>query len=221
VSAQHASEAPNRQDVLELIGKPLPKRLYTITLVLAVAGFAVFLAGAATGQDRAWQAFHVNWLYFTIVSSAGVTLAAVQRITTARWSRAVIRLVEGFVAWLPIAFVLLLVTLLFGRGHIFPWTHQTITIPEKARWLNPSFWVLRGIVVFGLLTALSVWYVYTSVRLDVGLVPEWGASWARGIRDAMRRGFGEERRELHSTHSLQGKLAVFMALLFGFGWVML
>jgi hypothetical protein len=37
----------------------------------------------------------------------------------------------------------------------------------------------------------------------------------------MRRGFGEERRELHSTHSLQGKLAVFLALLFGFGWSML
>ena len=31
----------------------------------------------------------------------------------------------------------------------------------------------------------------------------------------------EERRELHSTHSLQGKLAVFMAIAFGFGWCIL
>ena len=37
----------------------------------------------------------------------------------------------------------------------------------------------------------------------------------------MRAGFGEERRELHSTHSLQGKIAVAMALVFGFGWCML
>jgi len=37
----------------------------------------------------------------------------------------------------------------------------------------------------------------------------------------MRAGFGEERRELHSTHSLQGKLAVAMALVFGFGWCIL
>jgi hypothetical protein len=37
----------------------------------------------------------------------------------------------------------------------------------------------------------------------------------------MRAGFGDERRELHTTHSLQGKLAVFLALSFGFGWVML
>jgi hypothetical protein len=37
----------------------------------------------------------------------------------------------------------------------------------------------------------------------------------------MRKGFGEERREIHSTHSLQGKLAVFSALCFGFGWPVL
>ena len=37
----------------------------------------------------------------------------------------------------------------------------------------------------------------------------------------MRDGFRDERRELHSTHSLQGKLAVFMVLLFGFGWSVL
>jgi hypothetical protein len=37
----------------------------------------------------------------------------------------------------------------------------------------------------------------------------------------MRSGFGEERRELHSTHSLQGKLAVILALAFGYGWTIL
>jgi len=37
----------------------------------------------------------------------------------------------------------------------------------------------------------------------------------------MRAGFRDERRELHSTHSLQGKLAVFLALAFGYGWSIL
>jgi hypothetical protein len=37
----------------------------------------------------------------------------------------------------------------------------------------------------------------------------------------MRRGFRDERRELHSTHSLQGYLAVFLALAFGYGWTIL
>jgi hypothetical protein len=222
MSAHGQNHAPSREEVVALINrKPLPKNLKTVALLLAVIGFTVFIFGAATGVDRAWQAFHVNWLFFTIPSSAAVMFTAVQRITTARWSRSVIRFEEGFVAWLPIAFVLLLVTIFLGKNHIFPWTHEHIAIPEKALWLNPTFWSLRGIAVFGLLTALSVWYVWTSVRLDVGLTPEWGANWAKGLRDRMRRGFGEERRELHSTHSLQGKLAVFLALLFGFGWTML
>jgi hypothetical protein len=59
------------------------------------------------------------------------------------------------------------------------------------------------------------------VRLDVGLLPEWGAKWAAGLRARMRAGFGEERREIHSTHSLQGKLAVVLALIFGYGWTLL
>src|SRR5438045_4241137 len=37
----------------------------------------------------------------------------------------------------------------------------------------------------------------------------------------MRTGYGEERREIHSTHSRQGKLAVFTVLLFAFGWSVL
>ncbi|MGQ0764698.1 MAG: hypothetical protein ACT4OZ_03425 [Gemmatimonadota bacterium] len=222
MSAHVHHHVPSREELVALINRrPLPRNLKTIAAVLAVVGFTVFILGAATGVDRAWQAFHVNWLFFTIPSSAAVMFTAVQRITTARWSRPVIRFEEGFVAWLPIAFVLLLVTLFFGRDHIFPWTHEHIAIPEKATWLNPVFWSMRGVLVFGMITALSVWYVWTSVRLDVGLTPEWGASWARGLRERMRRGFGEERRELHSTHSLQGRLAVFLALLFGFGWTML
>jgi hypothetical protein len=66
-----------------------------------------------------------------------------------------------------------------------------------------------------------VWYVYTSVRLDVGLVPEAGAKWARRLRERMRRGFRDERREIHSTHSLQGRLAVFIGFAFAFGWIVL
>ena len=37
----------------------------------------------------------------------------------------------------------------------------------------------------------------------------------------MRAAFGEERRELHSTHSIQGKLAVFLVIAFGYGWSVL
>ena len=119
MSAHHDASAPSRSDLVTMIqAKPVPSTLKMMSLILAVVGFGIFIAGAAMGQDRAWQAFHVNWLYFTIPSSAAVVFAAVQRITTARWSRSVIRLIEGFVAWLPVAFLLLL--LVTGMAGVSP-----------------------------------------------------------------------------------------------------
>jgi hypothetical protein len=196
--------------------KPLPRSLTLICAVLAAIGTVVFLAGAVLGVDRAWQALLWNWLFFATVSQAGVVIVAVQRIATARWSRPIVRMLEGYVAFLPVAFVLLIVIFL-GRGHIFPWAMGALPdIPEKHQYLNGSWLVSRDIVMFGVLTWLSVWLVYKSVRLDVGLRPDAGADWARGLRDRMRRGFGEERREIFRTHTVMGRLAVLMALAYGF-----
>ena len=216
----HDAHAPSREEVLVGIDRPTPSILKTIAVVLAGLGLIVFVIGLFVDPDRVWQALLVNWLYFTSISSAGVMFVAVQRITTARWSRPIIRFLEGYAAFLPVAFVLLLI-LLVGRHHIFWWSNHVPEIPEKAVWLNPPFFFARVILVYLIITLLSVWYIYTSVRLDVGILPESGAKWARGLRERMRRGYQDERRELHSTHSLQGRLAVFLGFAFAFGWILL
>lgn len=218
----HDSAAPSRERVIAAGAQPLASRIRQVSLILAVLGMAVFAYGAATGNDRAWHAFQYNWLFFTIVSSAAVMIVAVQRITTARWSRGIIRFLEGYAAFLPFAWIGLVLMVVVGKGHVYPWWGILGTLPhEKQVYLGHRFFALRSIGVFTLLTVLQLWYVWTSVRLDVGISPEGGASWAAGLRARMRAAFGEERRELHSTHSLQGTLAVVMALLFGFGWCIL
>ena len=217
----HHVHVPSREDLVATFSKPLPKTVGTLSLVLSVLGLLVFVIGLFVAPDRVWRAYHANWLFFASLSSAGVMFVAVQRITTARWSRPIVRLLEGFVAFLPLAFVLLLITLFVGRGHVFPWSHERPPVAEKVLYFNAAFLSMRAILSFGILTLLSLWFVYTSVRLDVGLLPEWGSKWAAGLRAGMRKGFGEERREIHSTHSLQGKLAVFLAILFGYGWSLL
>jgi hypothetical protein len=132
-----------------------------------------------------------------------------------------VRFLEGYVAFLPVAWILLLLILTAGQHHIFTWTHEEPAFAEKRAWLEPTFFTIRVILVYSIITLLSLWYVWTSVRLDVGMVPEAGAKWAQGLRARMRRGFRDERRELHSTHSLQGKLAVALGFAFVFGWVIL
>ena len=217
----HDPHALSREEVLVGIDRPTAPTLKTISLVLTAIGLIVFIVGLFVQPDRVWQSLLVNWLYFTSISSAGVMFVAVQRITTARWSRPIIRFLEGYVAFLPVAFVLLLIIIFFGKHHVFWWSTRVPEIHEKAVYLNPPFFFARVIAIALTITALSLWYIYTSVRLDVGIVAEAGASWARGLRERMRRNFRDERRELHSTHSLQGHLAVFLAFAFAFGWIVL
>lgn len=217
----HETHTPTREEVVAGLDRPLPAWPRTVSLVLAAIGTLIFIIGLFVRPDRVWQALLVNWLYFASISSAGVMFVAVQRITTARWSRPIVRFLEGYVAFLPVAFVLLLLMLFVGRHYIFWWANATPVIREKAVYLNPPFYFTRVIGIFFLITVLSLWFIYLSVRLDVGILPEGGAAWARGLRERMRRGFRDERRELHSTHSLQGYLAVFLAFAFGFGWIVL
>jgi len=222
VSAQEGMSAPNRERVVATGARALPGWIRQLSVGLAVMGMSLFAYGAVTGNDRAWHAFQFNWLFFTIVSSAAVMFVAVQRITTARWSRGVIRFLEGYVAFLPFAWLALVLMVFVGKGHVYPWWNTLGELgPEKQLYLGHQFFALRSVGVFTVLCALQLWYVWTSVRLDVGVAPEGGASWATAIRARMRAAFGEERRELHSTHSLQGRIAVFMAIAFGFGWCVL
>jgi hypothetical protein len=212
---------PSPSEVLAASNREIPKSFKTSMVVVFAIGVVVFIIGLFVAPDRVWRAFHANWLFWAALSQAGAVFVAVQRITTARWSRAVIRFMEGYVAFLPVAFIFLLLTLFAGKYYVFPWTHEAYPSVEKAEYYNPAFLSIRDIAIFGAMVALAIWFVYTSVRLDVGRIPEAGARWAAGIRARMRNGFRDERREIHSTHSLQGKIAAASILLFGLGWSVL
>src|SRR6185436_10525588 len=148
--SHHDAHALSRDEVLVGIDRPSAPILKTVSIVLAAIGVIVFIIGLFMQPDRTWQSLLVNWLYFTTISSAGVMFVAVQRITTARWSRSIIRFLEGYVAFLPVAFVLLIL-IFIGKNHIFPWTHETLHVPEKQIYLNPAFLIPRSLIAFGIL----------------------------------------------------------------------
>src|SRR3954468_3637728 len=135
----HSAPTFTRQEVVAATSRPLPRALFLTTGILFVIGAVIFVIGLFVDADRAWRAFHANWLFFAGLSSAGVTFVAVQRITTARWSRHVIRFMEAYVAFLPVAFVFLLLTLFVGRGYVFLWMHEAYPGPEKATYYNGAF----------------------------------------------------------------------------------
>jgi hypothetical protein len=215
----HSAPAPARADLIAMATRPAPASAWRWATGAAVVGVIAFVVALFLNADRAWRAFEYNWYFFVSISSAGVTWAAVQRITTARWSRPVVRFMEGYIAFLPLGFLFLLLILFVGRAHIFPWATTPPWNPERRLYLHPTFVVFRDIVTYLVIAGLALCFVWLSLRLDVGGMAESGANWARGLRERMRRGFGDERREMHTTHSRQGWIAVLMVFAYAYGWM--
>ena len=132
--------------------------------VSTLTGLLAFLWGV-TGPAalRAWQAYLINFVYWTGLSCGAVLFVAVLNMTNAVWGRPLKRLAEALGTFLPASFILFWV-LYFGKDEIFPWIKDPI--PEKQSWLNPGFLFARDGVGLFLLTAFSLTLIYYSVKGD-------------------------------------------------------
>jgi hypothetical protein len=161
--------------------------------IASLVGIAAFVGGVFVDATRAWSTLLVNFLFWSGLGHAGVAFSAIFQATSARWARPIKRVAEATVAFLPVSGVMLLM-LLSSVSTWMPWMHE----PNEARraWLNAPFLVVRQSIGFLLLSAISVVYVYASLRPDVGLLRESGRPiWpalARRLSDW--RGLEAERR---------------------------
>jgi hypothetical protein len=142
------------------------QRLFTgCCLVLVLLGAGVFLTGISGPHAlRAWQAYLVNYLFWSGISFGAVLFSAIINMTGARWAWPLKRIAEAPGAFLPAAFVLFWV-LYAGREEIFPWIRTPVH--EKELWLNSAFMFARNGAGLLLLTAVSLALIYYSVRSDV------------------------------------------------------
>jgi len=184
-----------REEVLTKLERPLPPLLRPVLALLALVGIAAFIVMATgTGAARAWRIYHVNWLFWSGLSQAGVVFAASQIVTEARWSHPIRRMAEAAGAFLPISFVLFLV-LWIGRAEVFPWIRHPITDPPvKAFWLRDGFLFGRDIVLLLILYGLSAWFLYHSLRPDVARLPV-GSARRGAFPSWLARGWGVARTE--------------------------
>jgi hypothetical protein len=218
--SQHYHYPTREEFAKRLMAKPVPGSLKTMALVAALVGIGVFAMGLFTNPARAWQAVQYNWTYFAAISTAGTAFAAVQRIVTGRWSRPIVRFAEGFYGFVPIAFVILIALLFFSGEHVYTFRgREAVPTAEKAAYLSNGYFLLRGLFFFGAIVVIQGLFIWNSVKMDVAVMPEYGAKWAAGLRAKMRAAWtGDERRELHTQHSAQGKLAVAVCMAFVIGW---
>jgi hypothetical protein len=130
----------------------------------ALAGVVSFVWGI-TGPAalRAWQAYLVNFVYWTGLSFGAVLFVAVLNMTNAVWGRPLKRLAEALGTFLPVSFLLFWV-LYFGKDQIFPWIHHPV--PEKQFWLNSGYLFARDGLGLFLLASFSLALIYYSVKGD-------------------------------------------------------
>ncbi len=145
------------------------RRFYLILFSsLAALGACVFLMSAfGPYAQRAWQAYLVNFMFWTGICFGCVLLSAAMIMTNARWGRSLKRLAEAPGAFLPVAFLLFWV-LYFGKERLFPWVLEPVH--GKEAWLSAGFLFARDGFAFFLLAAAALFIIYHSVRNDLEFI---------------------------------------------------
>jgi hypothetical protein len=190
---------------------------------LAILGTIFFvqslLAGPASA-DRAWQVFHVNWIYFTGLSAGGVAFAAVQKVSNAKWSGMIIRFSEALVAFLPVS--LLGLVLIFTAGYDSIYGPMQGAMHElqhaKAVWLSHDFMFARLGLGLLALTVVGWMMVWADMKPDMFAVQRAATGerrlryqrWSSGFDGSLPTAVAQEER----IHRLAPTYVVMYAYVF-------
>jgi hypothetical protein len=172
--------------------------------ILGTIFFVQSLLASPASADRAWQVFHVNWIYFTGLAAGGVAFAAVQKVTNAKWSGMIIRFAEALVAFLPVS--LLGLVLIFTAGYDSIYGPMQAAVHElqhsKAVWLSHDFMFARLGLGLLALTVVGWRLVWADMRPDMFAAQRVAAGerrlryerWSRGYDGSLPVAVAEEER---------------------------
>ncbi|MGH7501668.1 MAG: hypothetical protein ACREL7_07905 [Longimicrobiales bacterium] len=196
----------------------MPGGMRMAAIGLTLIGAIVWVIALLTGADRAWHAWLFNWLFFTSIASGAVILAAMVTITKGMWSRPIRRIALSFVAFLPVA-LLLMVPMFFAADHIFPWLHEPVA--GKEAWLNTPFLIVRNVVLFGSFVWLAAVFARAALRPDVGAVRSKMTGAVAAQYERMSHGWqGQSAEELRAWRRT-ARLAPALVLVYAFAFTMI
>lgn len=140
----------------------VPRSWLRVCQGLLAVGALTFVLALAMGQaQRAWQAYLLNFLFWTGIAQCGVIFSAGYRLTKGQWCDALRRMGESMAFFLPVSVVLFVVLMLFGAS-VFPWSRHAY--PGREAWLNVPAVLARDLFVMLVVFGLSLLYVYYSQR---------------------------------------------------------
>lgn len=138
----------------------------TLGTLLAAVGLGLFVLTLLTGDaTRAWQVFHVNWVFWTGLAGGSLALTAAHKIANAKWSGVILRFSQGAVAFLPVLFVALLLIFTLGYDAVYGHMQEELHgLPHgKEIWLSYPVMFGRLVVALGALFLVG----WALVRADM------------------------------------------------------
>lgn len=155
-------------------------------------GFGVLIFFLALRLDplRGWQAYLINFLFWGGMAQGAVVFAAIYHVVGGKWGPSARRCAEGMVAFLPVSFALFLPLYFTLDRFLAPARDLN---PARGAWFDPRFIFVRGGLGLGLMTVLSLFFVYYSLRPEVGWAQERKLRPGRGLYEWITDGWqGEE-----------------------------
>jgi hypothetical protein len=151
------------------------RRLHLASLAAGVAGLAACALGLTMDPAQVFHSYLAAYAYVTSLVLGVLALSMIGRAMGATWVVAVRRLEEAVIASLP-ALAVLLVPVLAGAAHLYPWAephaaaseHLRHLLHHKQPYLNVPFFIGRAVFYF------AVWI----------LIAELLRRWSRAIEAA-------------------------------------
>ena len=197
--------------------RSLPRVPTLVFAALALIGVGTFLLGVTSSDPeavrRTYRVFLHNWLLWAALAQGAVVLSAAMRLTNAHWPGPIHRLVDSLAAFVPLSLVLFLVVYL-GRHEIFSWLEHPVY--GKEWWYSEQFTFGRDLVALLWMTALTVAYLYLSVRPMLGDVCGTATGWRLALYKRWTAGWRGEAAERELAPRRLRKLAAVVALSYAF-----
>ena len=197
--------------------------MFRLGILLTLIGVVLFvIALVGEGHERGWQAFHLNWLFFTGLAGGSVALTAVYKLANAKWAGLILRFAQPAAAFLPVSLIGLLVIFTAGYEPIYGHMHEQLHSLQhaKAVWLGHGFMAVRLIAVVAVITAVGWALIRADLVPDLFLARNKVDSSRRPMYEAWSRGFdlAPEARAAHQARI--ARLAAIFVPIYALGFTL-
>jgi hypothetical protein len=187
--------------------------LLTILFACMFVGMITFAWGIIFADPQLfWGSFLVSLTFFMGIAAGSVIISAIFQITRAKWCPPVRRLAEVNVAFLPVALVFFLTTIL-GAREIFPWAISPR--PGSELWMNTSAVYIRTTILLGSLFYLMWYFIVLSLKGDLQLAQSRNESWVGGFKSHLVGRFIGDKQDIITLQNRLSRLAPLLVAVYG------